>query len=130
MAQLQTLVSWDAALAGEGSALHQSKLLYSSGASLSQNADEHCGTRRCRGRFEVHLVCDLPVRQGICTPNGKHWVDRIRKKGNEATHEIFLMGEIDAKELLSFLEMLLRFIYEFPNLVPQSGASPEAGAKP
>jgi hypothetical protein len=40
------------------------------------------------------------------------------------------MGEIDAKELLSFLEMLLRFIYEFPNLVPQSGASPEAGAKP
>jgi hypothetical protein len=47
-------------------------------------------------------------------PNGKHWVDHIRMKGNEATHEIALMKEADAKDLLNFLEMLLRFIYEFP----------------
>ena len=36
----------------------------------------------------------------------------------EATHEIVLMGQADAQELLSFLEMLLKFIYEFPNRVP------------
>ena len=52
-------------------------------------------------------------------PNGKHWVDHIRLKGNEATHEIALMDRSDAKDLVSFIEMLLRFIYEFPNLVPE-----------
>src|SRR6266571_7617624 len=56
--------------------------------------------------------------KGFVPPNGKHWVDHIRKKGNEATHEIALMAEGDAKELISFIEMLLRFIYEFPSLVP------------
>ena len=56
--------------------------------------------------------------QGYVPPNGKHWVDHIRKKGNEATHEIALMQEQDAKELIQFIEMLLRFIYEFPSMIP------------
>jgi len=56
--------------------------------------------------------------KGYTPPNGKHWVDHIRKKGNEATHEIVIMGDQDAKDLLIFTEMLLRFIYEFPNMVP------------
>lgn len=54
-------------------------------------------------------------------PNGRHWVDHIRKKGNEATHEIKLMSREDAKDLVVFIEMLLRFIYEFPNMI----ANPE-----
>jgi hypothetical protein len=56
--------------------------------------------------------------KGYVPPHGKHWVDHIRRKGNEATHEIALMTEGDAKELVTFVEMLLRFIYEFPKLVP------------
>lgn len=56
--------------------------------------------------------------KGFVPPNGKHWVDHIRKKGNEATHEIAVMSEQDARDLLSFIEMLLRFIYEFPSMVP------------
>lgn len=59
--------------------------------------------------------------QGFVPPNGKVWVDHIRNKGNEATHEIALMAEADAKNLMSFVEMLLRFVYEFPGLVPESG---------
>lgn len=55
---------------------------------------------------------------GYVPPNGKGWVDHIRKKGNEATHEIVLMSQEDAQELISFAEMLLKFIYEFPNRVP------------
>ncbi len=47
-------------------------------------------------------------------PNGREWVDSIRKKGNEATHEIVLMSEHDAKQLFDFIEMLLKFMYEFP----------------
>jgi hypothetical protein len=57
---------------------------------------------------------------GYVPPNGKHWVDHIRKKGNEATHEIALMTDNDAKELLTFVEMLLRFIYEFPKMIPET----------
>lgn len=55
---------------------------------------------------------------GYVPPNGKGWVDHIRKKGNEATHEIALMGQADAEELIGFTEMLLKFIYEFPARVP------------
>ena len=55
---------------------------------------------------------------GYIPPNGKGWVDHIRKKGNEATHEIALMGSTEAEELIAFSEMLLKFVYEFPSRVP------------
>ena len=57
--------------------------------------------------------------KGYVPPNGRGWVDHIRLKGNEATHEIKLMTPDDASELISFAEMLLKFVYEFPNRVPQ-----------
>jgi hypothetical protein len=63
------------------------------------------------------------AKSGFVPPNGKGWVDHIRSKGNEATHEISLMSSKDAEELISFSEMLLKFIYEFPNRVPAKGAS-------
>ena len=62
---------------------------------------------------------------GWVPPNGKHWVDHIRKKGNEATHEIHLMTADDAKPLLSFMEFLLRFAYEFPRMIPDPSTSEE-----
>lgn len=46
--------------------------------------------------------------------NSSEWVDHIRTKGNEATHEIPSMNKEDAIELLEFVEMLLRFVYEMP----------------
>ncbi len=52
--------------------------------------------------------------KGFVPPNGKEWVDHIRKKGNEANHEIVLMDQSDAMDLINFIEMLLKFIYEFP----------------
>jgi hypothetical protein len=58
------------------------------------------------------------ANNGFIPPNGKGWVDHIRKKGNEATHEIALMAQADAEELIAFTEMLLKFIYEFPGRVP------------
>jgi hypothetical protein len=47
-------------------------------------------------------------------PDAKEWVDHIRTKGNEANHEITIMGQRDAEELLIFVEMLLKVIFEFP----------------
>lgn len=57
---------------------------------------------------------------GFVPPNGRGWVDHIRNKGNEATHEIRLMSNDEAIELISFAEMLLKFIYEFPSKIPKS----------
>jgi len=58
---------------------------------------------------------------GYIPPNGKGWVDHIRKKGNEATHEIVLMSSEDAVDLILFTEMLLKFIYEFPSRITKPG---------
>jgi len=69
------------------------------------------------GKTFIHYVEHL-ANNGYVPPNGKAWVDHIRKKGNEATHEIVLMSPGDANELISFAEMLMKFIYEFPARVP------------
>ncbi len=55
---------------------------------------------------------------GYVPPNGKEWVDHIRNKGNEATHEIHLMDRKTAEDLITFVEMLLKFAFEFPSRVP------------
>jgi len=46
-------------------------------------------------------------------------VDHIRKKGNEANHEIILMDKKDAENLITFIEMLLKVIYDFPARIPK-----------
>ena len=55
---------------------------------------------------------------GYVPPNGKHWVDHIRTKSNEANHEITLMSKDEAEKLITFVEMMLKFIYRLPNVVP------------
>ena len=54
------------------------------------------------------------AEKGYVPPNGNIWVDHIRQKGNEANHEIVFMSAKDAMDLINFIEMLLKFIYEFP----------------
>lgn len=63
---------------------------------------------------------DFLATQGYVPPNGRGWVDHIRKKGNEANHEIVEMKRSDADELVTFVEMLLKFMYEFPAKIPKS----------
>jgi hypothetical protein len=66
--------------------------------------------------------------KGFIPPQGKDWVDYIRTRGNEANHEIILMGKDDSKALVAFVEMLLRFIYELPKLVPATPSSATPGS--
>jgi hypothetical protein len=56
--------------------------------------------------------------KGYVPPNGKHWVDHIRTKSNEANHEVVLMSKEEAEILITFVEMMLKFIYELPNVIP------------
>jgi hypothetical protein len=41
-------------------------------------------------------------------------------KGNEANHELLVASRSDAEELLVFVEMLLKLIFEFPNRIPKA----------
>ena len=50
-------------------------------------------------------------------PDGREWVDEVRKRSNEQNHEIVIATRDDATQLLDFIEMLLRFIYEFPSRI-------------
>jgi hypothetical protein len=63
---------------------------------------------------------DYLANAGYVPPNGKGWVDHIRKKGNEANHEIVVMSKQDAEEVVTFTSMLLKFVYELPGMLPQT----------
>lgn len=69
---------------------------------------------------------DYLADQGYLPPNGTKWVSHIRKKGNEATHEIRIMAREDAEELIEFSEMLLKFIYEYPARIEDKVQQAEA----
>lgn len=66
-----------------------------------------------KGKNFIEYV-DFLATKGYVPPNGKEWVDHIRSKGNEANHEIVLMEKENVLDLINFIEMLLKFIYEFP----------------
>lgn len=63
------------------------------------------------------------AENGYVPPNSKSWVDHIRQKANEATHEIPAIIETDAKDLLTFMEMILKLVFEFPNRVPKPAST-------
>jgi hypothetical protein len=61
---------------------------------------------------------------GYVPPKGKPWVDRIRKLGNTATHEIPIPSQHDAEQALTFVEMLLSFVYEMPGRLASPSSTP------
>lgn len=63
---------------------------------------------------------DFLEEKGFVTPRNKGWVDHIRKMGNMATHEICVVEEKEAKNLITFCEMLLKSNIEYPAMVPQT----------
>jgi hypothetical protein len=67
-------------------------------------------------KFIVYV--EYLATEGFIPKNAKKWVDHIRLKGNEATHEIALMQRSDAEALLTFVAMLLRLVFGFPSKVP------------
>lgn len=56
-------------------------------------------------------------------PDSQGWVDIIRTKGNDANHEIRLLEEEEAKQLIDLTQMLLKIIFEMPKAVPAPASS-------
>ena len=94
------------------------------GSAYRRSSAASAGLRESRERLQdssFRLRSHFRTRRGYVPPNGQGWVDHIWTKGNEANHEIRLMRKTDAEELISFSEMLLKFIYEFPQRVMKAG---------
>lgn len=73
------------------------------------------------GSFQSYV--NYLAANGYVPPNATGWIDHIRSKGNEATHEIPPISEVDAKDLLTFMEMILKLVFEFPNRIPRHGTA-------
>jgi len=65
---------------------------------------------------------DFLAEKNFIPPDGKDWVGHVREKGNDANHQIRLTSEADAKNLLTFVEMLLRFVFDFPARIDRPAA--------
>jgi hypothetical protein len=50
---------------------------------------------------------------GYVPPKSDKWLDYLRKSGNEKTHEVAVGTEKEALQVLSFVELLLIFMYEY-----------------
>ena len=70
-----------------------------------------CGAET--GKTFAYYV-DYLDKNNYIPANCKKWVDIIRDKGNEANHEIIILEKKDAKQLLSFIEIIISVIYEMP----------------
>ena len=78
---------------------------------LLMNVANHCGAPP--GQSFVSYVKYLSDNHYV-PPRTSAWVDHIREMGNDATHEIPSITKDQATDLLMFVEMLLKLVFEFP----------------
>lgn len=82
---------------------------------LSYIAVEEGASGNCSFKQYVEYLDD----EHVVPRSAKDWVDHIRDKGNEATHEIVMANEREAKTLATFIEQILYSVYEFPAMLPE-----------
>jgi hypothetical protein len=73
---------------------------------------------------------DYLEQEGIVTSEMKDWVDEIRELGNDANHELPALTEDEAEAILTFVAMLLKLVYEYPERGRRSVAARAAKAQP
>jgi len=71
-------------------------------------------TKKAAAGQSFQAYVDYLLEQHIITPDMQPWVDEIRKLGNVANHEIKPIARSDAADLVTFVGMLLRVVYEYP----------------
>lgn len=106
-------------------------------ARRSYSASSYTASVLCCRKLLMHIAVSKGAHAGLpfvdyvqyltdnhfVPPGAKGWVDHIRKVGNEANHEIVVMTQPDAEELISFCGMLLKIIFEFPAAVARKAGT-------
>lgn len=57
---------------------------------------------------------DYLKNNGFVPQGVESWVKEVKEKGNVANHEVAPVDKSESEDIINFLEMLLKFIYEFP----------------
>lgn len=55
------------------------------------------------------------LAERVLGPGNRAWIDRIRTIGNAGNHELAQVSEANARNILSFVEMVLKLVYEYPS---------------
>lgn len=91
---------------------------YTSAVILARTALMHIAVEKGAGdNLNFQKYVDFLASEGYMPPNAKEWVDKIRKMGNAAVHDLEIWGKDDAELIGRFLMYLLIFIYELPSSV-------------
>jgi hypothetical protein len=106
-------------------------------------ANAYTATVLCCRKLLMHIAVSKDAKTGegfkyyvdylseknFVPPDAKGWINKIREIGNVANHKIKIMKKEDAEELLKFMEMLLKIIYEFPALADKRNSSTKQESK-
>lgn len=101
--------------------------LYQEARSAVSNGAPTAAVLCCR-KLLMHVATDKMAEEGksfqyyvgylsdnhFIPAGAREWVDQIRTRGNEANHQIVLKTQKEAEDLIDFVEMLLRVVYEYP----------------
>ncbi len=91
---------------------------YTSAVILSRTALMHIAVEKgAPDNLNFQKYVDFICSAGYVPPNAKGWMDKIRKMGNGAVHDLEIWGQEDAELIGKFLMYLLIFIYELPSSI-------------
>lgn len=91
---------------------------YTSAVILSRTALMHIAVEKgAPDNLSFQNYVDFISSAGYIPPNAKGWVDKIRKMGNRAVHDLEIWEKEDAELIGKFLMYLLIFIYELPSSI-------------
>jgi hypothetical protein len=86
-------------------------------------------SRRAPARGSFKSYVDYLEQQAIVTADMKDWIDEIRELGNDANHELPEIAPDEAEARLTFVAMLLKIVYEYPERGRRSVAARAAKAQ-
>lgn len=100
---------------------------YTGAALLCKKILHHMARTRGAPDEASFVDCIIFLEEGgYIPPDGSHWVNHVGQQNRDDGDRIRVRSAGDAEDLLRFTEMLLRFNYEFPNLIGRSGSGSSA----
>lgn len=77
-----------------------------------------------KGKTTFNEYIGFLLEKGYLPPEARPWVDSIREKANEATHDLTLFTPRDAYVIVQLVELMLRVIYIAPKQLASADSIP------
>ena len=100
--------------------MHGAQFFHERDHALPETTDAYRRSRGSSAEFVLRRLRGVSRHKRLRATERKKVGRSDSKQGNEANHEIRLMSVGDAENMVRFSEMLLRFIYEMPNMLGET----------